>query len=89
MRSRTTRTFRGLLAALPTNVREQAREAYKIFAVNPWHPGLRFKRVHDDPVIYSARVGIGHRAVGTFDGDEVVWFWIGTHANYDLPLKQL
>jgi hypothetical protein len=89
MNSRTTSRFRELLAALPDHVRQQAREAYRLFRHNPSHPGLRFKQVHTDPPIYSARVGIGYRAVGALEGDTVVWFWIGSHADYDKILEQL
>jgi hypothetical protein len=89
MNSRTTRRFRELFAALPSQAQRQAREAYRLFRQNPAHPGLRFKQVHPDPPTYSARVGIGYRAVGVLDGDTVIWFWIGTHANYDRLLEQL
>jgi len=27
--------------------------------------------------------------VGTLDGDTVIWFWIGTHADYDKLLESL
>jgi hypothetical protein len=33
--------------------------------------------------VYSVRVGLGYRAVGTLDGDVMIWFWIGSHADYD------
>jgi len=90
MTSHTTHRFRELLAALPTHVQQQARDAYAIFEQNPSHPGLHFKQVDSGPPpVYSARVGIGFRAVGTLDGDTVVWFWIGSHADYDRLLKQL
>jgi hypothetical protein len=89
MNSRTTRRFRELLAALPEHVQKQAREAHRLFRANPHHPGLHFKRLRPDPPIYSARVGIGYRAVGLLDGDAIVWYWIGSHAEYDLLLKQL
>ena len=89
MNSRTTRQFRELLAALPRHVRKQAREAYRLFRENSRHPGLHFKRVHDDPAIFSARVGIGYRAVGVRDGNAIVWFWIGSHAEYDRLVAQL
>ena len=89
MKSRTTRGFRELLAALPTHVRIQAREAYRLFRENPSHPGLRFKKVYPKPPMYSARVGIAYRAVGTLDNDTLVWFWIGSHAEYDKLLAQL
>jgi len=89
MNSRTTRRFRELLAALPAHVRKQAHEAYRLFASNPQHPGLHFKQVSADPPTYSARVGIGYRAVGVLDGDTVVWYWIGSHAEYDHLLEQM
>jgi hypothetical protein len=89
MKSRTTRGFRELFSALPAQTQQQAREAYRLFRENPAHPGLHFKQIHGDPPIYSARVGIKYRAVGALDGDTVVWFWIGAHADYDKLLKQL
>ena len=89
MNSRTTRRFRALLVALPSHVRQQAREAYRLFQLNPAHPGLRFKMVHSDPAIYSARVGISYRALAVIEGDTVIWFWIGSHADYDKMLAQL
>jgi hypothetical protein len=90
MSSRTTKRFRELLAALPRRVRAQANSGYELFRKDPWHPGLHFKKVHDEPPpMYSARVGIGYRAVAVMDGDTVIWFWIGTHAEYDKLLDQL
>lgn len=89
MNSRTTRGFRTLFSALPAHLQRQARESYRLFRQNPHHPGLRFKQVHPDPPIYSARVGIGYRAVGVRDGNTIVWYWIGSHAAYDQRLAQL
>jgi hypothetical protein len=89
MKSRTTRRFRELLAALPEHVRQQARDAYRLFHQNAAHPGLRFKQVYNKPPTYSARVGIGYRALGALDGDTVIWFWIGSHAAYDKLLENM
>ena len=89
MNSRPTRQFRELLAALPRHVKQQVREAYRLFRDNPRHPGLHFKRVHQEPPLFSARIGIGFRSVGVRDGDAIVWFWIGSHAEYDQLLAQL
>jgi hypothetical protein len=89
MKSYTTREFRRLFASLPRHVQRQARQAYRLFRQDTGHPGLHFKRVHLAPPIYSARVGIGYRAVGVFDADTITWFWIGSHANYDQLVKEL
>jgi hypothetical protein len=89
MKSRTTRQFRELFARLPAHVQQQAREAYRLFRENPQHPGLHFKKVYDDPATFSARVGISYRAVAALDGDTLIWFWIGPHAEYDKLLVQM
>jgi hypothetical protein len=88
MTSRTTKRFREVLSRLAQEVQNQARSAYKRFAENPYHPGLQFRQVHLTLPVYSARVGIHYRAVGTLAGDEIVWFWIGSHAEYDYLLAQ-
>ena len=89
MKSRTTTRFRAALAKLPVRVRRQARRTYRVFAKQPTHPSLQFKKVHPTQPIYSVRVGRGWRAVGVVDGDDIVWFWIGSHADYDKLLAQL
>lgn len=89
MKSRTTAKFHKAFAELPELVQEQAREAYRQFMRDPWHPSLRFKLVHPNLPIYSVRVSKGYRAVGQRDANGVVWFWIGSHADYDKLLSQL
>lgn len=89
MKSRTTAEFRKSFAALPKQVQEQAREAYRQFKENPSYPSLRFKKVHPELPIYSARISNNYRAVGQLDGDTVIWFWVGSHAEYDRLLSHL
>jgi len=79
-----------MFTALPAEVREQARAAYQLFRSNPRHPGLNFKRVHGTDRYVSVRVGRTYRAVGILAGsDEVVWFWIGPHEQYETLLYML
>ena len=89
MSSKTTGRFRDAYRRLPEHVQRRAREAYRRFKDNPSHPSLRFKHVHATVPIYSARVGLGYRALAVVDGEVVVWFWIGTHADYDQLLRTL
>jgi hypothetical protein len=86
--SHTTAQFRKLFASLPTEVQRQARRAYRIFRQNPNHPSLRFKPVHSRQPIYSVRISHDYRAVGILEGDEIVWYWIGSHGDYDHFLSQ-
>ncbi|MEG3977815.1 hypothetical protein QT970_24830 [Microcoleus sp. herbarium8] len=89
MKSRTTAEFRKSFAALQKQVQEQTREAYRQFKENPSYPSLRFKKVHPELPIYSARISNNYRAVGQLDGDTAIWFWVGSHAEYDRLLSQL
>jgi len=36
---------------------------------------------------WSARVGIHYRALAVQDGDDVVWFWIGRHDEYESIIR--
>lgn len=82
--------FRRGFARLPPDIRVRAREAYKRFASNPSHPGLRFKRITAELPIWSVRISDSYRAVGIrTQVDTIVWFFIGTHAEYDGLLKTL
>ena len=73
---------------LPSNVRDQARRSYRLWRADPYHSSLQFKRIHASEPIFSARVGIGWRVVGSLRGDTVTWFWIGSHAEYDSLLAR-
>jgi hypothetical protein len=84
MKSRTTARFRSAFRAL-----RQARQAYKLFQQNPAHPGLRFKRVHTVKPIFSARVSRDYRVLAVRDDDTLIWFWIGSHSDYDKLISRL
>jgi hypothetical protein len=89
VKSSVTKAFRKRLDELPTSAKEQAARAYALWRADPYHPSLQFKLVSQLQPIYSARVGIGHRALGLREADQMYWFWIGTHAEYDEQLKRL
>jgi hypothetical protein len=47
---------------------------------DPYHPSLHFKQVGS---YWSARVGLHYRTLAIEHEGNIVWFWIGTHAEYD------
>jgi hypothetical protein len=62
-------------------VQKLADEKYALLKSDPQHPSPHFKRVGR---IWSARVGrLHYRVLGAHTPAGVVWFWIGTHAEYD------
>ncbi|MFL6235624.1 MAG: type II toxin-antitoxin system RelE family toxin [Thermoanaerobaculia bacterium] len=83
MKSRITEDFVSLFNKLPHRVQENARKSYRLWRENPAHPGLHFKKVHDQEPLYSVRIGRGWRALGLLEEDTITWFWIGSHADYD------
>ena len=89
MKSITTQRFRQAFARLPAQIKQKARFAFTLWRANPRHPSLRFKKIHETKPIYAVRVGLGWRAVGLNDGQRMVWFWIGSHADYDELISSL
>jgi hypothetical protein len=65
---------------LPANIKELADKNYQLLKQNPNYPSLHFKKIQK---YFSIRVGIKHRALGLENGEDVLWFWIGSHADYD------
>jgi len=89
MISHTTQRFRKLYGHLPEQIQKQAKQVYRKFKKEPYYPGLHFKRVHSSGPIYSVRITRDYRAVGVQQNDEIIWFWIGSHSDYDKLLNQL
>lgn len=83
MRSRVTRGFWKAFDALSTETQRQAHEAYEQFSHDAFSPGLNFEEVNKRVGLWSARVNDNVRVLGYRNGDEIVWFWIGTHAEYE------
>lgn len=89
MRSSASERFWKCHAALPEDVRRQAKDAYTLFEKAPYPPGLHFKRVHSSRPIFSVRISLDYRAAGIVEADEITWFWIGSHTDYDSLLRRL
>jgi hypothetical protein len=88
MNSEVTDEFLACFRRLPARIKKLASKNYRLWRRDPKHPGIDFKRVGKKSPIYSVRVGIGWRALGLLDDDTVVWFWIGSHAEYDRILRK-
>ena len=74
--------------ALPEEVHLLADQQFERLKSDPKHPSLHFKKVGRRKQLWSARVGMHHRALGLDKSEGVVWVWIGTHAEYDKLLAQ-
>ena len=65
---------------LPESVRALADKSFARLKADPQHPSLHFKPVGR---YWSARVGLHYRALAVEVDADRVWFWIGSHADYD------
>jgi hypothetical protein len=65
---------------LPLAVRRQADKCFELMKEDPKHPSLRLKKVGG---YYAARVGLQYRTLAVEAPDGLVWFWIGSHSEYD------
>jgi len=80
MRHLASRAFWEAYEKLPEQVRTLADKNYALLKTNPRHPSLQFKKIGR---FWSVRVGLRYRALAVEAGSDLVWFWIGSHADYD------
>ena len=97
MRSVRNARFRKAFDRLPDPVRERARARYGLFRADPFHPQLDFHEIQGTRTkgVYAVDVGshmkTAYRALGVWEKqrDIIVWFWIGSHEDYNNILKRL
>nr|WP_044200029.1 hypothetical protein [Oscillochloris trichoides] len=67
-------------AELPAAIQHLADKNYALLKENPQHPSLHLKQIGR---FWSVRVGLGYRALAVETPDALIWFWIGSHTDYD------
>ena len=65
---------------LPISIKKLADKNYALLKDNPRHQSLHFKKVNE---YWAVRVGIHYRALAIEIDDGILWFWIGSHSEYD------
>jgi hypothetical protein len=65
-------------------VQRVADKNYVILKENPKHPSLHFKKIRR---YWTVRVGIHYQALTVEVEDGLLWFWIGSHAEYGKLIK--
>jgi hypothetical protein len=74
------RVLGGLQKAPRAGARRLADKKYALLKEEPRHPSLQFKKIGR---FWSVRVGLRYRAPAIEAEGDLVWFWIGSHADYD------
>jgi len=80
----TTKRFWKCYESLPSTIQQLSDQNYELLKADSSHPSLHFKKVGK---YWSVRVGKNYRAVGLEAEKGIVWFWIGTHAEYDKIIR--
>lgn len=86
MKSVATDEFRDRLGRLPGPVRQQASRMLSGGSTRTIQAYSSSGSARQP--VYSARVGLGHRALGLWEGDTITWLWMGSHAEYDALLAR-
>ena len=69
---------------LPEAIRELANKNYALLKDDPRHPSLHLKKTGR---FWSVRIGLRYRAPATEVDDGLLWFWIGSHSEYDALIR--
>jgi hypothetical protein len=81
--------YLAMLAALPAHIQAAATAAFGMFVLNPQHPALRLhelkptKKGRHASGSFSVSVTKGYRAIYVVRNGVNIWYWIGTHGDYD------
>jgi hypothetical protein len=81
----TTPEFWQFYRQLPKEIQNLAQKNYQLLKTDSRHPSLHFKFIDG---LWSVRIGKQYRALGFRKSEGVVWFWIGSHGDYDAILRQ-
>jgi hypothetical protein len=74
---------------LPKRIRALARQAYRQFLADPHHPALRNHALKDSARgrhrsgSRSVSVTMKYRAIYVVEGGLNLWYWIGSHNDYE------
>ena len=87
MISKTQAEFWACYNSLPAEIHALANEKYRLWEQDCFHSSLQFKGLIDN--VWSVRINQKYRALGRRNGNLIVWFWVGTHSEYDALIRRL
>ncbi len=77
-------TFWDCYQILPQSIQELADSNFALLKNNPSHPSLHFKKTGK---YRSVRIGMHYRELAVEIPVGLLWFWIGSHADYDKMIE--
>lgn len=82
-------TYKKLADKLPAKIQAAAHEAFELFKQDPQHPILCSHPLHDTKKgrhrkgSIAVSITLRYRAIYVVDGQTNVWYWIGSHEDYN------
>ena len=77
-------SFRVAYNALPEFAQRVADRSFELLKTDPKHPSLHLKKIGR---YWSVRAGLHVRALAIEVDGGLLWFWIGSHAEYDTLIR--
>lgn len=87
--NRRTWQFKYLYGELPEAIQKLGSKQFVRFVEDPQHPSLRWHKLKNNsrgqhhPDSYSISISLQYRAIYFPAGDVNVWYWVGTHVDYN------
>jgi len=85
VRHRATPRFWRCYRQLTDEIQQLADRCFEVLRDDPRHPSLHFKKVGR---FWSARIGLHFRALAVEQEGDLIWFWVGSHSEYDRLLDR-
>lgn len=73
--------FKKLFDRLPHDAKAKVTSNYKQWRADP--SSVDFRPLKGKPDIWRVSIGLYWRALGRDEGDSIVWYWVGSHNDYD------
>jgi hypothetical protein len=84
MKHRASPRFWSCYHRLPKEIQTLADRSYEQLRRDESYRSLHLKKVGP---LWSVRVGLHYRALAVEEGTDLVWVWIGPHAEYDQIIR--
>lgn len=84
--SRTHPDFWKCYRDLPKAIQDLADKKFALFRSDPFHPSLGFTQ---KGAVWTADIGLRYRAIAWRQDEVLVWFWIGSHEDYNKLMNRL
>ena len=80
MKNYATPRFWDAYKKLPSSIKRSADKNFDLLKENPQHPSLQLKKVG---LFWSVRIGRKYRSLAVEKDENLIWFWIGNHSEYE------